>query len=165
MKILVIGTWRKDEAKDCQKEAEEIGRLLADKNHVLLSGGGTGVSQLVVESYRRHNGKKYVAYFPSKKEMKKAGEKQGVKPDQAVWTKLDYPMRNLFMVKDCDAVIAVHGGLATLTEVIHAAKDYPKNVAVIDRGELASWIRAIPELRQRVFLSTDVRAAMAHLEP
>ena len=71
MKILVIGTWKKEKAKECWEEANKLGELLAKNNHILVSGGGTGISELVVNSYKKNKGKKYIAYFPSKEEMEK----------------------------------------------------------------------------------------------
>ena len=51
MKILVVGTWRKHKAAPFMKEAEELGRLLAAGGHILISGGGEGISEIVVNSY------------------------------------------------------------------------------------------------------------------
>ncbi len=163
MKILIIGTWQKHKAITCKAEAEHIGKLLAERGHILMSGGGTGISELVANAYRNHNGKKYIAYFPASEEMERVGEEQGPEPDEKIQTDLDYPGRNCFMVKECDAVIALHGGLGALTEAIHAVKDYGKKVVVIDKGEFASWIKAIPELKEKVFLSPDVEKAIDFL--
>ena len=35
------------------------------------------------------------------------------------------------MVRKCDAVVALHGGLGTLTEIIHATKDYNKKFLLL----------------------------------
>lgn len=40
MKILVIGSWQKEKALQSEKEAKEIGKLLAFGGHTLVSGGG-----------------------------------------------------------------------------------------------------------------------------
>lgn len=164
MRILILGSWEKHKAVACIKEAEEIGKLLAEKEHILISGGGTGVSEIVVNSYKKNKGKEYVCYIPSKKQMEKVGEELGPKPDKLIETNLDYPERNVVMVRECDAVIALHGGLGTLTEIIHAVKDYNKKVSVIDFGDLAAWIKAIPELHKEVFLTSDVNKAVEHLK-
>jgi uncharacterized protein (TIGR00725 family) len=129
MKIVMLGSWEKHKAALCKKEAEEIGKLLAEKGHILVSGGGTGVSELVVNSYRKNKGKQYICYIPSKEQMEKVGEELGPKPDKLIETNVDYPERNIIMVRECDALIALHGGLGTLTEIIHAIKDYNKKVS------------------------------------
>ncbi|KKT71661.1 MAG: hypothetical protein UW68_C0059G0003 [Candidatus Collierbacteria bacterium GW2011_GWB1_44_6] len=164
MKILVIGTWKKEKAKECWEEANKLGELLAKNNHILVSGGGTGISELVVNSYKKNKGKKYIAYFPSKEEMEKVGEEKGPEPDKIVETNVDYPERNIIMVKNCEGIIALHGGLGTLTEIIHAVKDYNKKVSVIDKGELASLIKLIPELKEKVFLTSNVKEALNNLK-
>ena len=160
----MLGSWQKEKASACKKEAEEIGKLLAQEGHILISGGGTGISELVVNSYKKNKGKRYICYIPSKSQMEKVGEELGPKPDKLIETNLDYPERNVVMVRECDAVIALHGGLGTLSEIIAAVKDYNKKVSVVDFGELAQWIKSIPELHQKVFLTSDVKKAMEHLK-
>jgi len=163
MKVVVIGSWEKHKAVSCKVEAEEIGKLLAQKGFILISGGGTGVSEIVVKSYRANKGKKYICYIPSRKQMKKVGEDIGPEPDELVETNLDYPERNIIMVRECDGVIALNGGLGTLTEIIHAVKDYDKKVSVIDLGEISLWIKAIPELHKNVLLTLNINKALEYL--
>ncbi len=164
MKILVVGTWRKYKAAPFRKEAEELGRLLAAGGHVLISGGGEGISEMTVNSYKANNGKKYVAYLPALKYMRRVGEKIGPKPDKIVKTNLDYPMRDALIVKNCDGIIALQGGLGSLTEIIHAAKDYNKKVSVISKSDLAKWVKAIPILKSKVFITADIKKAIKNLE-
>ncbi|MCK4554511.1 LOG family protein, partial [Candidatus Parcubacteria bacterium] len=160
----VVGTWRKHKAAPFKKEAEELGRLLAAGGHILITGGGTGISEIVVNSYKSNNGKKYIAYLPSLKCMRELGEKIGSKPDKIVKTGLDYPMRNALMVKNCDGIVVFHGGLGTLAEITHAVKDYNKKVSVIDKGDLAKWVKAIPKLKNNVLLTADIKKALQNLE-
>ena len=96
--------------------------------------------------------------------MEKVGEEKGPEPDKIVETNVDYPERNIIMVKNCEGIIALHGGLGTLTEIIHAVKDYNKKVSVIDKGELASLIKLIPELKEKVFLTSNVKEALNNLK-
>jgi hypothetical protein len=164
MKICMFGSWEAHKAIECKKEAEEIGKMLAERGHVLVSGGGTGISKFVVEAYRKNKGKKFIAYFPSAKIMKKVGEERGPKPDKEVKTNVDYPERNLIMIRNCDAIISLHGGLGTLSEMIAAIKDYHKKVSVIDKGEFVDWIRAIQPLKEKVFITNDIKKAIEYLE-
>lgn len=164
MKILVVGTWQKHKAAPFRKEAEELGRLLAEGGHTLISGGGEGISEMVVDSYKSNNGKKYIAYLPALKYMREVGEEIGSKPDKTVKTNLDYPMRDALIVKNCDGIVALQGGLGSLTEIIHAVKDYNKKVSVINKGDLAKWVKAIPELKNKVLLAADIKKALENLE-
>jgi len=163
MKILVIGSWRRQEAKDFAADAVRLGELLAKGGHSLMTGGGKGVPDIVAGSYRKNGGDDFTAYFPSKGEMERVGEERGLEPDRPVMTGLDYPQRNVLMVKNCDAVIALSGALGTLTEIIHAVNDYGKKVAVIDRGEIAAWVKSIPALKPGVFLTGSPEAALSHV--
>ena len=164
MKILVVGTWRKHKAAPFRKEAEELGRLLAEGGHILISGGGAGISEIVASSYKLNKGKKYIAYLPLLKCMREVGEEIGPKPDKIVKTNLDYPIRNALMVKNCDGIVVFHGGLGSLTEIIHAVKDYNKKVSVIDKGDLAKWIKLIPQLKNNVFITVNIKKALRNLE-
>jgi hypothetical protein len=164
MKICILGSWQAHKAVEFKKEAEEIGKLLAERGHTLVSGGGTGMSKLVVDSYRKHNGKRFIAYFPSEKVRKKVGKEKGPKPDKAIETNVDYPERNIIMMRESDVLIGLHGGLGTIAEMIHAVKDYHKKVSVIDKGEMAGWIKAITPLREKVFITKDIKEAIDYLE-
>ncbi|MEA3248535.1 MAG: hypothetical protein U9Q73_02405 [Nanoarchaeota archaeon] len=164
MKILVIGTWQKEKALKFKDEAELVGKILAERGYILISGAGTGVSEIVVNSYRENEGIEYIAYIPSIKEMEKVGEKIGPEPDTIIKTELEYPERDVKLVKESDAVLAINGGLGTLTEMVHAIKDYGKKVSVIDVGELSEWVRGISELRDLVMLTSDVGEAIDYLE-
>ena len=164
MKIGMFGSWQKEKAIECEKEAKEIGKILAERGHILVSGGGEGISKFVVESYRKNKGKKFIAYFPSKTIMKKVGENPGPKPDEAIDTNVDYPERNLIMIRNCDAILALHGGLGTLSEMIAAIKDYGKKVSIIDKGEFVTWVRFIKPLKEKVFITLDIKKAIEHLE-
>lgn len=164
MKIFVAGTWREHKAALFKKEAEEFGKLLAARGHTLITGGGTGISEIVVNSYKLNKGKKYIAYLPSLRSMREVGEEIGPKPDKIINTNLDYPSRNAFMVKNCDAMIVFHGGLGTLAEITHAVKDYNKKVSVINKGDLAKWVKVIPQLKSKVLLTNDIKKALKNLE-
>ena len=156
MKIVIVGSWREENNYECENEAKEVGRLLALKGAVLVSGGGIGVSRLVVDSYRENGGEKYICYLPSKEEMKKVGDTIGPKPDEIIETNLDYPGRNLVMLKECDGVIALNGSLGALTELINAIIDYKKRVAVFDSGKLSIWINSIHQLKKKLLLTRDM---------
>lgn len=163
MKILIIGTWNKDKALTCKEEAHEIGKVLAERNLTLMSGAGTGTSGLVVESYKKHKGKRYVAFIPSVEKMELVGEEIGAEPDEIIHLDSNYPIRNATMVLNCDGVIALNGGLGTLSEIIHAVKDFKKKVVVIDKELISDYVKAIPELKKEVLLTKDINKAVDYL--
>ncbi|MFA5303158.1 MAG: LOG family protein [Candidatus Nanoarchaeia archaeon] len=156
MNVLIIGYWDEKKAAAYKTEAESLGELLAKNNHSLISGGGIGVSKWVVNSYRLNNGKKYTAYFPSEEEMKKVDEKIGPFPDETIETAGTYTTRNECMIKDSDIIVALPGGIGTLGEIITAVKDYKKQVFVLDKGELASWIKNIQALYEKTIIVSEL---------
>ncbi len=152
----IIGSWRQAEVKRARKYADEIGRVLALYKMELISGAGTGISELVVNAYRQYGGKKYTAYLVATKFMKEVGEGLGPKPDKIIRTKSDYPERNLIMARNTKLVIAITGGLATLVEIIMNAKDYHHPVIVVDGFPIAKMVKALPDLKKRVIFVKDV---------
>lgn len=106
-KVLVLGSWQKCKAIKFKQEAKIIGELLAMLNFKLITGGGQGTSNFVAQWYKKNNGLKFTVYLPSDKEQKRVNELQGIKPDIIIKTKMDYPERNIMMIKKCDAVIAL----------------------------------------------------------
>jgi len=164
MKILISGTWRKDVAKKYKRTAEELGKALAENEVEIISGGGLGISKRIVDSYRKNKGKKSTAYYPLRNSMKKVGEIPYLKHDKIIYTNLDYPKRNIKMVKDCDGLIVLTGGLGTLTEIIHAIKDYNKKVAVLNYDKIAKWCKSTFEIKKRVLLTKNINQAINYLK-
>lgn len=164
MKVLVIGSLEPAEAEKYRALCQRAGEEIAGRGHIMVAGGGAGVPGSVAGFYKSSGGKRYVAYYPSKSKMKAAGEEPGQKPDRTVWTGLDYPERNIKMIKSCDAVLALPGGLGTLTEIINAAKDYGKRVCVADAGELPKIVGHIAALKGRLLITNDFAKALDYLE-
>jgi uncharacterized protein (TIGR00725 family) len=165
MKVLIVGTWRADKAAEYASFAGKVGEDLAKRGHILVTGGGTGMSKLVVENYKINQGEKYIAIMPSSEQMKAVGEEVGPTPDEFIQKdEWDYPMKNVELVRACDVMIALPGGLGSLSEIIHAVKDYGKKVAVLDLGPLAEMVKQIPELREGCFLSDNIDEIFEFLE-
>jgi uncharacterized protein (TIGR00725 family) len=163
LRVVVGGAWRPEVAAACQQEAQAIGRELAVRGHILVSGGGTGVSELVAKAYREAHGKKHVVYLPARHHVEAVGEKPGSCVDETIETDLDYPMRNAYMIRENDAFIAMNGRLGTLGELIHAINDYAKPAVVIDVGDMVQALRN-PLFHEKVLITTDAKAAVAYIE-
>ncbi len=164
MKILVSGTWHPKTAEEYRSQAYEVGDLLAKRGHILVTGAGTGMSELVVNGYKQNKGEKYVAILTSKEQREAVGEELGPEPDEIIETNMDYPSRNVELVKYCDAIIALPGSLGSLTEVIHAINDYGKSVVVLSIGPLADMIKHIPGVKEKVFLTENIKEMVDYLE-
>lgn len=122
------------------------------------------MSEIVVNSYRENGGKEYICYLPAQADMDKVGEKPGPKPDKLFQSDdVDYPQKDILLIKNSDCAIALNGGLGTLTEIIHGIYDYNKKVAVIDFGPLAEWVKSIKPIQDKVFLTKSVEEAIKYI--
>jgi predicted Rossmann-fold nucleotide-binding protein len=156
MKVLVIGVSSRMDSIDFLNECHELGSALAELKLDLISGGGEGAPDLTAKWFKIGGGHCFTTYLPSLKEIKKKGEKQGQKPDKTILTKLDYPVRDIVMVKSCDIAVAIGGGLDTLAQIILCIRYYHKKVFVFARKEIRSLLFGIPELWDKVIpVKTD----------
>lgn len=60
MKIFVAGSWRGNKIEKIKPDIEKIGKLIAEENHSLITGGGTGVAEIVAGFYLKNGGKKHI---------------------------------------------------------------------------------------------------------
>jgi len=155
--VTIIGFWHQSKVGQARKYADEIGKVLAMNKIELISGAGTGISELVVNAYRYYGGKKYTAYLVAPKYMREVGEELGPKPDKIIKTNVDYPERNLIMARDSKLAIALTGNLGTLEEIIFNAKDYHHPVIVVEGFPIAKMVKALPDLKKRVIFIKDVQ--------
>lgn len=145
MQIAVVG------GGVCSPEVGEmagrLGRLLAEKGHILICGGLGGVMEAVCRGAREAGGVT-LGILP--------GEKRDANPyvSIAVATGMGHA-RNVIIIKSSDAVIALPGEHGTLSEIALALK---MNRPVISLGswDIAGTIRASDpyealELLERTF--------------
>ncbi|WP_456454643.1 TIGR00725 family protein [Methanopyrus sp.] len=113
MQISVIGSGRASE--DVLNLAEELGREIARRNHVLVCGGRGGVMEAACRGAREEGGIT-VGILPG--EMR---DEANPYVDVVIPTGLG-EARNALVVRAGDAVIAVAGGWGTLSEISLAKK-------------------------------------------
>ena len=124
MRILVVGSWHTEKAMKYVSEARQLGILLAERKHTLVTSPSSGFQGLVAKTYKINNGPEFIGYFPDLKLMEENEEKAFVHPDTPIYTNQDYPIRNILQIRGSDAVIGVTGGSGTLTELIASINDY-----------------------------------------
>ena len=106
--IAVIGG--RECSDEVYKEAEEVGRLIAESGNILISGGRTGVMEAASKGAYQANGFT-IAILPghSKKEA-----------NQYIHLPIPTsigPARNSVIINTCDAAIAIDGNYGTLSEI------------------------------------------------
>lgn len=115
--------------------AEEVGRLLAERGAVVVSGGLSGVMEAVSRGAKQAGGL-VVGILPG---FDKNDANAYV--DIALTTGMGW-MRNTLTVRAADAVIMVSGGIGTLNELTVAYQDKP-TVILEGTGGWADRIREI----------------------
>jgi predicted Rossmann-fold nucleotide-binding protein len=127
MRVSVIGGGRVTEAE--YEQAREVGRLLAERGHAVVCGGRTGVMEAACRG-AREAAEAQNASSPASQARQDAGETIGILPgenrtaaNEFVTTPIATGMgnaRNVLVVLNGDAVVAVDGSTGTLSEIAHA---------------------------------------------
>ncbi|MGH3772815.1 MAG: hypothetical protein ACRDRW_15725 [Pseudonocardiaceae bacterium] len=137
--IFVCGTWRSARAAEYGEQGRSLGQFLARAGVDLACGPGTGIARHVIDGYRAEPKRGRVRYYlPLRAEMEKVGETVEDGADEIVETDFDYPMRNVWQVKQSHGVFVLTGDEGTLEEVLTAVIDYGLPVAVVDGAGAAS---------------------------
>ena len=122
MRISVIGGSSIND--ETRAQAREVGRLLGERGHTVVCGGRGGVMEAACRGARERDAET-IGILP--------GERRSVANDW-VTTSVVTGMgnaRNLMVVLNGDAVIAIDGAAGTLSELGHAL-DYHQPVAGLD---------------------------------
>lgn len=113
----IMGSHYDDNAS--MDEAAILGAAIAERGHVLLSGGGTGVMRAASEGAWRAGGL-VIGILPNDRERPLAGYPNGF-IDIPIYTGM-YEARNVINAKTPHLIIALAGGPGTLSEMALALK-------------------------------------------
>ncbi len=137
--ITVIGKSAKNPADPVPPEAlaaaEEVGRILAERGAIVVSGGLSGVMEAVSRGAKERGGL-VIGLLPG---FDKQDANQYV--DIAITTGMGW-VRNLLEVRAADAVIMISGGIGTLNELTVAYQEKP-TVILEGTGGWSDRIRQI----------------------
>ena len=148
MQIFVSGTWREAKAEPYRTQATILGRMVAQEGFDLSCGPGTGIARHVIDGYRAEAARGVVRYYlPSRELMSAVGEDVHDGADEIVQTEFDYPMRNVWQVKQCVGLFVITGGDGTLEEVLPALIDYRIPVAMLEgSGSAATAVHLLCDI-------------------
>lgn len=110
--------------------AEEVGRAIASRGAALICGGKGGVMEAACKGAKEVKGLT-VGVLPGRR------EEANRYVDIAIATEMS-DARNAINVKSGDAVIAIHGGPGTLSEIGLALKSGKKVIALKNSGGVAA---------------------------
>lgn len=98
-------------------KAREIGRQIALKGHILVTGACTGLPYEAVKGAREEKGKS-VGYSPAKNMEGHTNEHNFPQDsaDEIIFTGLGKKGRNVVSVESCDSCIFISGRMGTLNE-------------------------------------------------
>lgn len=137
-------------ALDALEKAENLGRWIAKKDLILVTGATTGIPYWAAKGAKSEGG---VVIGLSPASSKLAHVKKYRLPidyhDLIIYTGFEYSGRNLLLTRASDAVITVCGRMGTLNEFTIAFED-GKPIGVLEgSGGMAEMIKGIIEGAKR----------------
>jgi uncharacterized protein (TIGR00725 family) len=105
-------------AEELRAKAEALGRAIAGRGLIVLTGGTTGLPHLVGAAARRA-GALHVGVSPAADEREHV-ERYGLPvegTDLLIYTGFGLKGRNVVLVRSCDVVLIFRGGMGTLNEL------------------------------------------------
>jgi hypothetical protein len=114
MNITIFGGSQPKDGTPAYEEARELGSLLAQRGHVVLTGGYMGTMEAASRGAHEAGGHVIGVTCTDIEDWRKS------KPNQ--WVKEEIRKKSLFdrlhgLIQGCDAAIALPGGPGTLTEI------------------------------------------------
>jgi uncharacterized protein (TIGR00725 family) len=134
IKVAVIGSSRGREVSPVDRqEAYRLGALLASKEWVVLTGGGNGSSAETARGCTE-NGGFCIGVSPAQNMPDHVENFQNPVTvfSTIVFTGFGYKGRNVILMRSCDAVICLGGGVGTLNELT-IALDEGKPIIVFNK--------------------------------
>lgn len=114
MNITVFGGAQPKEGSSGYEEARGLGKLLAERGHVVLTGGYMGTMEAVSRGAAEAGGHVIGVTCIDIEDWRKTSPNQWVKEERRRKSLMD---RLHGLIDGCDAAIALPGGAGTLTEV------------------------------------------------
>jgi len=114
MKVSVFGGSQPKEGDSAYNEAVEIGRLLAQRGHTVLTGGYIGTMEAVSRGAYEAGGHVIGVTCEDIELWRKVAPNRFVKEE---WRRKTLIERLQALIDGCDAVLVLPGGAGTLTEV------------------------------------------------
>ena len=109
MKISVFGGSQPKTGSPAYEEARQLGELLAQHGHTVLTGGYIGTMEAVSHGASEAGGHAEIERW------RNVGPNQWVKEERRNETLIE---RMQVLIRECDAAIALSGGVGTLTEIM-----------------------------------------------
>lgn len=135
---------------DVKKKAEELGRIIAQHDIILVNGATTGFPLFAAKGAKEAGGFVIgVSPAETEKEHKERYQLPLEHLDMIVYTGFGYSGRNLLLTRSADAVIVGCGRMGTLNEFTIAFEDKKPIGVLTDSGGTTDLIKEIIERSRR----------------
>ncbi len=114
MRVTVFGSSRPQPGDSSYAEAQELGKILAQRGHTVLTGGYMGTMEAVSRGAAEAGGHVIGVTCSDIEKWRPTGANQWVKEEIRETTLTN---RILGLIEHCDAALALPGGPGTLTEI------------------------------------------------
>lgn len=114
MKVSVFGGSQPTDGSPAYEEARVLGRLLAERNHIVLTGGYIGTMEAVSRGAAEAGGHVIGVTCVQIENWRSVGANRWVKEE---WRRDSLIERLETLIVSCDAALALPGGPGTLAEV------------------------------------------------
>ncbi len=135
---------------DAEEKSEELGRLIAARDMILVTGATTGLPYWAAKGAKQAGGI-VIGFSPAA--SKAAHIKTYHLPtdyhDLIVYTGFEYAGRNLILTRAADAVVTVCGRLGTLNEFTIAFEDQKVQGVLTETGGMADMMEDILQKSHR----------------
>ena len=175
MNITVFGGAQPKEGTSAYEEARELGALLAQRGHAVLTGGYMGTMEAVSRGACEAGGHVIGVTCIDIEYWRKSKPNQWVKEERRKQTLME---RLQGLIEGCDAAIALPGGAGTLAEIslmwnlMIVESLPPRPLTLIGRGWQSTFDRFFHEFetympihqRELLYFADDVKTAVNTLE-
>lgn len=161
-KICISGGAEGESAEKAYALARQVGKEVAKKGHVLITGATNGVPYEAAKAAKKAGGSN-IGFSPAGTEIEHRKKfRLPMDPkifDHVIFTEAGYAGRNLLMVRSSDATIMIDGRTGTLNEFT-AAFEEDEIVGVLEgSGGIADLVREILQVakkgQRKVIFDTD----------
>ena len=151
-KICISGGSKGESAERAYPLAREVGKEVAKRGHVLITGATTGVPHEAAKAAKKAGGS-VIGFSPAGSEAEhKKKYHLPMNPeiyDHVIFAEFGYTGRNLLMVRSADATIVIDGRIGTLNEFTSAFEEHEIVGVLEGSGGIADEIRRILSLAQK----------------
>jgi uncharacterized protein (TIGR00725 family) len=144
-KICVSGGSEGKQVEKAYPLARQVGKEIAKKGHILISGATTGVPYEAAKAAKKAGGSN-IGFSPAGSEVEHKRKyrlpDEGIF-DHIIYTEAGYAGRNLLMVRSADATIMIDGRMGTLNEFTVAFEENEIVGVLEGSGGTADEVRRI----------------------